>query len=74
MIYASVMGDSATYQMSIRRKMGEKGRPPKTSGSQVSIWLSKCITLTGPQWSFVERNADSVVVWSPPNATILGTV
>lgn len=38
------------------------------------MWESKWITLTGPQWLFVDLRADSVVVWSPPSVIIRGTV
>jgi hypothetical protein len=38
------------------------------------IWLSKCITLTLPHRSYVDLNADRVVVWSPPSVMILGVV
>jgi hypothetical protein len=36
--------------------------------------LSKCMTLTGPQCLNVDLKAESVVVWSPPKVTSLGTV
>jgi hypothetical protein len=39
----------------------------------VPMWLSKWITDTGPQLACVPLKADSVVVWSPPSAMILGT-
>lgn len=38
------------------------------------MWLSKWITLTGPQRWYVERKADRVVVWSPPSVTIRGVL
>jgi hypothetical protein len=31
------------------------------------------MTLIAPQCLYVERSADSVVVWSPPRVMILGT-
>jgi hypothetical protein len=38
------------------------------------MWLSKCITDTGPHLWYVERRADSVVAWSPPRVKIRGVL
>ena len=45
-----------------------------TDMNDVPIWLSKWITDTGPHLSNVDRNAESVVVWSPPRVIIRGVL
>lgn len=38
------------------------------------MWLSKCITDTGPHLWYVDRSADRVVAWSPPRVKIRGVL
>lgn len=76
-VCAGVGGDAASQNLRIPGRtlviLGRFCALCERLAYQESMWLSKWMTDIGPKWRCVERNADRVVVWSPPSVRMRGT-